>query len=46
VTSQTEKIELIRRGNEILDRINAALTLPWFEEELMQQPPEELRKAA
>ena len=33
MTNQTEKIELIRRAHEILDRISAALRLPWFAEE-------------
>jgi hypothetical protein len=46
VTSQAEKIELIRQANEILDRINAALSLPWFEDEAVKQTRVEFQKAA
>ena len=46
MTNQTERIELIRQANEILDRIDAALALPWFEEEAANRSPESLQKAA
>lgn len=33
--TDAERISLIAQAHEILDRINAALKLPWFAEELI-----------
>ena len=39
MTSQSEKLELIRQAHAILARIDAALQLPWFAEEAEAQAP-------
>ena len=40
MTSQSEKLELIRQAHAILARIDAAFQLPWFAEEAEAQAPE------
>lgn len=46
MTDQMKKLELIRQANEILDRIDAALKLRWFEEEGNEPLFDEYKKEA